>query len=86
MSASAIVLTRRGFIRSDGDRKANDAEEGLIHERVSVVTHNKTAEALQPGKRAFDLPTLAVPSRSTSILGVGGGKTCVCFCSLDRPA
>jgi hypothetical protein len=52
----------------EGDEKASDAEEGLIHEQVTLVSHDKSAKIAQPSEGALHLPALAVASQSASIL------------------
>ena len=53
---------------SEGDEKASDAEEGLIHEQVMLVSHDEAVKIAQPSEGALHLPSLAVASQSASIL------------------
>src|SRR5882757_1454505 len=43
-------------------------EEGFIHLYLMVVAHEQAAKVSQPGKRAFDLPPLAVTTQRASIV------------------
>src|SRR6185437_7325543 len=54
---------------SESDDEAGDMEKGVIHQQGAVVTHDQPAEIAQPGKGAFDFPTLAVAAQRPAILG-----------------
>jgi len=44
-------------------------EEGVIHAKGALVTHDETTEVAQPGKGAFDFPPPSVTSQRSPILG-----------------
>src|SRR5262249_24747457 len=64
-SAPALVLDSTISQEDNAAAEMDHAEKVLS---VSFISHNQTAEVLQPGKQPFDPPTVTVSSQASPIL------------------
>ena len=56
---------------SEGDKQAGEVEEGSIHGDLMIMANQQTAKVSQPGKGAFDFPTVAVAPERASVVERG---------------
>ena len=53
------------------DERAAKGQEGLVDVGASFVAHTQTAKAVEPGKGAFDHPTVAAQAGRTVLSTTG---------------